>query len=78
MCSGELWGTPVNGTWNGLVGLLDREGADIGVADVFLTLDRNEVIDYSAPYDMKVMSLKAQVSLLCLLQGRTISSPFTN
>ena len=49
-----MWGAPVNGTWNGLVGKLDRYEADMGVADLFLTLTRTAVIEYSAPYNVAV------------------------
>ena len=33
---------------------MDRYEADIGVADLFVTLTRTAVMEYSAPYDAEV------------------------
>lgn len=52
---GELWGTEgENGEWTGMVGRLARGEADMGVANLFLTLTRRGAVDYSAPYDAEV------------------------
>ncbi|KAK3881200.1 hypothetical protein Pcinc_014330, partial [Petrolisthes cinctipes] len=52
---GELWGVKTeDGTWDGMVGKLARGEADIGVANLFLTLGRQGAVDYSAPYDAEV------------------------
>lgn len=49
-----MFGTRVNGTWNGMVGILNRNEAYIGVANFFVTLMRKDVLDYSTPYDESV------------------------
>ncbi|MPC14416.1 Glutamate receptor ionotropic, delta-1 [Portunus trituberculatus] len=52
---GELWGVEGDdGEWTGMVGRLARGEADIGVANLFLTLTRLGAVDYSAPYDAEV------------------------
>ncbi|KAK8376279.1 hypothetical protein O3P69_008761 [Scylla paramamosain] len=52
---GELWGVEgEDGEWTGMVGRLARGEADIGVANLFLTLTRLGAVDYSAPYDAEV------------------------
>lgn len=43
-----------NGTWDGMVGKISRNEADMGVANLFLTLHRLGAVDYSAPYDAEV------------------------
>ncbi|XP_050722126.1 glutamate receptor ionotropic, delta-2-like [Eriocheir sinensis] len=43
-----------DGEWTGMVGRLARQEADIGVANLFLTLTRQGAVDYSAPYDAEV------------------------
>ncbi|KAK7084147.1 hypothetical protein SK128_027038 [Halocaridina rubra] len=58
---GELWGEDTgNGSWNGMVGKLSQNEGDIGVANLFLTLGRLGVIDYSAPYDAEVSCFLAR------------------
>ncbi|XP_042204109.1 ionotropic receptor 21a-like [Homarus americanus] len=52
---GEFWGVMnENETWSGMMGRLSRNEADIGVANLFLTLGRLGAVDYSAPYDAEV------------------------
>ena len=38
--NGELWGEFKNGSFNGLVGQLEKEESDIGWADLFIVPDR--------------------------------------
>ncbi|XP_045615376.1 glutamate receptor ionotropic, delta-2 isoform X1 [Procambarus clarkii] len=53
--SGEFWGVmSENGSWSGMMGKLFRNEADLGVANLFLTLGRLGAVDYSAPYDAEV------------------------
>ena len=49
-----MFGMLVNGTWNGMTGILHRSEAVMGVANFYITLLRKEVIDYSTPYDEAV------------------------
>jgi len=46
-----------NGSWSGMVGLLNRNEADLGIGNLFLTLFRKEAVDYSAPYDAEVRNV---------------------
>ena len=40
------WGVIVKGTWNGMVGSLEKAKADIAVTDLTLTKDRSAVVQY--------------------------------
>ncbi|KAK7027387.1 hypothetical protein SK128_013601, partial [Halocaridina rubra] len=54
---GEMWGLPdVNGSWNGLMGSLQRGEADVGLANLFITNvnNRTAAVDFSAPFDTEV------------------------
>jgi hypothetical protein len=43
-----LWGSrDDNGTWNGVVGMVTRREAEVGVCDVSMTSDRVGVLSYS-------------------------------
>ncbi|XP_037789134.1 glutamate receptor ionotropic, delta-2-like [Penaeus monodon] len=45
------WGSQLaNGTWNGMVGMVARKEADMGVAPFTVTLQREEAIDFTFPY----------------------------
>lgn len=53
---GEFWGNVLeDGSWTGLVGILKRREADIGVANMFISSFRKVVIDYTAPYNSDVI-----------------------
>ena len=53
--SGELWGEPQqDGTWTGLVGMINRKEADFGLANMYVSPVRLPAIDFSAPYYMDV------------------------
>ncbi|GFU31846.1 lig_chan-Glu_bd domain-containing protein [Nephila pilipes] len=39
-----------NGTWNGVIGLVQRGEADIGLATLSITEDRWGIVDFSIPY----------------------------
>ncbi len=39
-----------NGTWDGLVGMLHRDKADVAAAGLAVTFQRNNVVDFSVPY----------------------------
>ncbi|GIX85724.1 uncharacterized protein CDAR_241771 [Caerostris darwini] len=43
-------GTEENASWNGIVGLLSRGEADIGLTQIAVTKERLEVVDFSEPY----------------------------
>nr|XP_053629720.1 ionotropic receptor 21a-like [Cherax quadricarinatus] len=50
--NGEMWGTATgNGTYTGLRGRLYRGEADIGVANMYFTLNQQVGIQFSARYD---------------------------
>ncbi|XP_069943829.1 ionotropic receptor 21a [Cherax quadricarinatus] len=77
---GEFWGVMNdNGSWSGMMGRLSRSEADIGVANLFLTLDRLGAVDYSAPYDAEVSCFMVRsdplaprwLSLVLPFQGAT-------
>ncbi|GFS55203.1 uncharacterized protein NPIL_528831 [Nephila pilipes] len=49
-----------NGTWNGVIGLVQRGEADIGLAGLSITEDRWEDVDFSIPYSVidRVFAIK--------------------
>ncbi|KAK3876185.1 hypothetical protein Pcinc_019006 [Petrolisthes cinctipes] len=47
---GNRWGWKVNGTWTGLLGELHRDETDIGLANLYITINRLGALDYSAPF----------------------------
>ena len=51
---GEKWGKRVNGTWDGIVGLVLFNKADIGVANFYMNINRSKVMDLSHPLDNEV------------------------
>ncbi|XP_071538858.1 glutamate receptor ionotropic, delta-2-like [Panulirus ornatus] len=54
---GERWGVlTANGTWNGMVGMLGRGEADIGMGNLFITAlgGRMQFQEYTRPYDQEV------------------------
>ena len=44
------WGSYVNGSWNGIVGLVNRSEADIAIGSLSITSDRFDGIDFSIAY----------------------------
>ena len=46
----QHYGAKINGTWNGVVGNLISGEIDISVATLTMTTEREEVIDFVAPY----------------------------
>ncbi|XP_015751874.1 PREDICTED: glutamate receptor ionotropic, kainate 3-like [Acropora digitifera] len=47
----EVYGTELpNGSWNGLIGELINQRADIAVADITITERREKVVDFTIPY----------------------------
>ncbi|XP_037803968.1 ionotropic receptor 93a-like [Penaeus monodon] len=76
---GELWGKRLpNGTWNGLMGLLSRNEAHIGVANSFIT-DNNgrlKVLEYSQPYDVDESCFLIR-SAAELPRWQSLALPFT-
>ena len=41
-----MWGSVTNGTWNGMVGMLKDELADLVAADLTITNERSTVVDF--------------------------------
>ncbi|XP_071786751.1 glutamate receptor 4-like [Asterias amurensis] len=46
----KAYGIPINGTWNGMVGELVDGKADLAVAPLTITSDRERVIDFTKPF----------------------------
>ena len=42
----DTWGYPVNGSWTGLTGFLQREEADIGATGMFVLKERLPVVHF--------------------------------
>ena len=40
------WGSFINGSWNGMVGMIQRGIADIAVADLTITKERSSAVDF--------------------------------
>ncbi|XP_068228547.1 probable glutamate receptor [Palaemon carinicauda] len=49
-----------NGTWNGLVGLVLRKDADIGLGPLAITYGRSKVIDYTEPILVDYLVIEAR------------------
>lgn len=47
----------MNGTWTGLLGELHRDETDIGLANLYITINRLGALDYSAPYSDDVRNV---------------------
>ncbi|KAK4308273.1 hypothetical protein Pmani_020026 [Petrolisthes manimaculis] len=47
---GYMWGWKEDDNWMGLLGELYRDEADIGLCNLFITINRVEALDYSAPF----------------------------
>jgi ABC-type amino acid transport substrate-binding protein len=46
----KIWGSGMlNGSWNGLIGMLTRHGVDIATANLIVTPERAVVVDFLAP-----------------------------
>ncbi|XP_069181977.1 glutamate receptor ionotropic, delta-1 [Procambarus clarkii] len=52
-CDGN-WGNKLpNGSWDGMVGMVIRKEADLGVAPFTITLERAQVIEFTFPYHVE-------------------------
>ncbi|XP_045595258.2 glutamate receptor ionotropic, delta-2-like [Procambarus clarkii] len=59
---GELWGEEgEGGLWSGLVGLLQRGQAQVGVASIYVSAARASVIDFTQYYDSRMSCFMARV-----------------
>ncbi|XP_049806987.1 glutamate receptor ionotropic, kainate glr-3-like [Schistocerca nitens] len=47
--SGRTWGRQMNGNWTGLIGVLQRGEADVGLSTALVTLERSQAVDFSLP-----------------------------
>ncbi|GIX85732.1 uncharacterized protein CDAR_241821 [Caerostris darwini] len=47
---GQVGTLQENGSWNGIIGLVSRGEADIGLTQISVTKQRLEVVDFSEPY----------------------------
>ena len=44
------WGSEMeDGTWNGMVGMVERGEVEFGVSDFHITSDRSNVVDFTIP-----------------------------
>nr|XP_053626923.1 ionotropic receptor 21a-like [Cherax quadricarinatus] len=58
---GELWGSQnKDGSWTGMMGLLDTDTADMGVANLYVSISRVGILDFTAPYDSEVTCFLAR------------------
>ncbi|GFT61403.1 lig_chan-Glu_bd domain-containing protein [Nephila pilipes] len=49
----KQWGTKKpDGNWTGMIGLIQRKEADIGMCSIVTTLERQKAVDFSYPYDV--------------------------
>ena len=48
-----LFGKVVNGSWTGVIGVLDRDLADLAIGDISDTLARRRAIDYVYPFHVE-------------------------
>ena len=51
--SSGLFGKVVNGSWTGVIGVLDRDQADLAIGDISDTLARRRAIDYVYPFHVE-------------------------
>ena len=57
------WGyAEANGTWNGVLGMVDRGEVEVGVCDVAMSSSRVGVVSYS----MQVATFQYVVNLSCM------------
>jgi hypothetical protein len=46
----RIWGSDMlNGSWNGLIGMLTRHEVDVATANTIVTPERFAVVDFLAP-----------------------------
>ena len=58
-----MWGyKEANGTWNGVIGMVNRGEVDVGVCDVAMTAERVPLVSYS----MQVATFQYVVNLSCM------------
>ena len=57
------WGSFINGSWNGMVGMIQRGIADIAVADLTVTKERSSVVDFLP----SIMETNEELFISCLL-----------
>ncbi|XP_045612798.2 ionotropic receptor 21a [Procambarus clarkii] len=59
--AGEYWGSDEeNGTYSGFLGLLARNEVDLGVVDLYVTIVRVDILDYTLPYDNELSCFLAR------------------
>ncbi|XP_043199217.1 glutamate receptor-like [Amphibalanus amphitrite] len=51
--SSGLFGKIVNGSWTGVIGMLDRDLADLAIGDISDTLARRQAVDYVYPFHVE-------------------------
>ncbi|XP_068201687.1 glutamate receptor ionotropic, kainate 2-like [Palaemon carinicauda] len=57
----EYWGREEkNGSWSGMMGKLARNEVDLGVVDLYVTIVRVNILDYTAPYDSELSCFMAR------------------
>ena len=44
-----MWGSETNGSWNGMIGMLNVDSADIAAADLTITSERSKVVRFLPP-----------------------------
>ncbi|XP_076348332.1 putative glutamate receptor [Tachypleus tridentatus] len=44
------WGSLINGTWNGMIGMIHRQEVDLAMGGMTISLARRQVVDFSPAY----------------------------
>ncbi|XP_042213524.1 probable glutamate receptor [Homarus americanus] len=57
---GQHWGYEVNGSWTGMVGMLSKNEVDMGMVNLYVSIVRTSILDYSAPYDSELSCFMAR------------------
>ncbi|XP_035216727.1 glutamate receptor ionotropic, delta-1-like [Stegodyphus dumicola] len=56
------WGSRLpNGSWSGIIGMLQRGEADIGMSGLFFTEQRLEVVDFSTPHSTEFVTFASHM-----------------
>lgn len=53
---GEIGRRLPDGNWTGVIGMLQRNEADLAITSLFMSLQRSEVVDFSYPYEVTKFS----------------------
>ncbi|XP_067682011.1 glutamate receptor-like isoform X1 [Haliotis asinina] len=72
----KSWGALVNGSFNGLMGQLEREEVDMVVAPISIAPDREQVVDFIFPYYYEYTTILIKKPDPNRTKWRTLIDPF--